>query len=374
MSGHDTKERHFCFVYRGEALRPALFESLHFQNAEGAYCREDGLWYVRVSLDRTHGRRAVNIPNIIDEYNEKVADKDRIQPTAIPQMQSIISCFKTTGQSATNHIVRRLQADSKTNPTYWKWEHKPARPKPRPPLTPKAASFKSQPKKAAPQHAPIRTGLEGLVRDLNLDPNTLDMQGAYTNVSRNYMLTYNTQLSNSGQFDASDRDFLLNELSRYFSKELAFVTTPFGGKKTRNDKAGSGTVAALVAANGGTADDFKFICSDQTTRPQEEREEEEERPPSTEPNETISVYFREMLPRWLQRPHVENVEIAARDIVIALNGGSGGGTYRSTCIPSFLRPFINDNLIKSADTALSTRPARYIVDVKGMAAKLNIVP
>jgi hypothetical protein len=372
----DTKERNFCFVYKGEALQALLFEDLHFQHAEGMYCREDGMWYVRVSLSRNHGRRAVNIPNILDEYNEKVQEKNRIQPIAIPSMQFAINCFKTTGPSANNHILRRIQADSKSNPTYWKWESKP----PRNTATQKAkaavSGVKPHIKKIVPHkkthETPIKTGLEGLVRDLNLNPNTLDMQGAYTTISRNFFANCNAQLGSSGQFDAKDRDFLLNQLSRYFSKELAFVSKPFDASATNISKKtkASGTIAALVATNGGSAHDFEFVRGGQED--DEALLDKEPNPfASTEPNETICLYFREMLPRWL---HVDSVEICTRDIVIALNGGGGGCTYRSTCIPSFLRPFIGENLIKAADTtASSTRPSRYIINVKGMATKLKMV-
>jgi hypothetical protein len=369
----DTKERNFCFVYKGESLKPTLFESLHFQNAEGMYCREDGMWYARISLSRNHGRRVVNIPNAIDEYNDMVAEKDKIHPTSIPQMPSIVTCFKTTGPTANNHILRRIKLDSQTNPTYWKWEHKtPSAFKEKTTGVAKPPKSKKQPMQTV-DSTPITAGLEGLVRELNLNPNTLDMQGAYTIISRNYFSDHNTRLNNSGQFESMDREYLVNQLCRYFSKELEFVSKPFGvtsngvnAKKIKDNPIG--TIEALVTTNGGSADDYGFIHESQ---PIAHVAEDPNPLVSTEPNETISSYFRDMLPRWLQKTQVENVEIAVRDIVTALNGGSDGGTYRSTCIPSFLRPFINENLIKASDTA-SARPSRYVVNVKGMAAKLGI--
>lgn len=364
----DTKERNFCFVYKGESLKPALFESLHFQSAEGMYCREDGMWYVRISLNRNHGRRAINIPNTIDEYNENVTEKDKIRPTHIPQMPSIITCFKTSGPSANNHVLRRIKLDSQTNPTYWKWDRKA------PPAF-KETTAKHPKSRKHSEHAvdntPIRSGLEGLVRELNLNPNTLDMQGAYTIISRNYFSDHGIHLKNSGQFDPKDRDYLTNQLCRYFSNELAFVSKPFSSNGVNAHKIKdnpTGTIAALITTNGGNADDFGFIHE---TQPATLVHEELNPFTSAEPNETISSYFREMLPKWLRMTQVDNVEIAVRDIVTALNGGGDGGTYRSTCIPSFLRPYINENLIKPSDTT-SSRPNRYIVNVKGMAAKLGI--
>jgi hypothetical protein len=372
MSTIDTKERNFCFVYKGEALQPTLFESLYFQSAEGAYCREDGMWYVRVSLDRNHGRRAINVPNILEDYNEKVQERDRVVPAHLPQMASAITCFKTAGPSSNNHILCRIKADSKTNPTYWRWDHKKLSE-----VVVSAGSTTKLPKskskaKQPLETTPVRTGLEGLARELSLDPNGIDMQGAYAAISRNYFAATNTALPSSGQFNASDRDFLLNQLSRYFSKEMAFVAKPFGvssgGKQQQKHQKTAGTIAALVAVNGGISNDFEFICADPVSSPKMELNPFV----PAEPNESICTYFRQMLPNWLSRSQVDHVEIAVRDIVTALNGGNDGGTYRSTCIPGFLRPFVSEGLIKPVDKA-SARPSRYIVDVKGMAEKLSVV-
>lgn len=371
MSATDTKERNFCFVYRGEALQPTLFESLHFQSAEGAYCTEDGMWYVRVSLDRNHGRRVINVPNILEDYNEKVQERDRIMPVHISQMALTITCFKTTGPSSSNHILCRIKADSKTNPTYWRWDHK--KPSEVMSAKPAAGSTTKHPKskaraKQSLEAIPVRTGLEGLARELSLDPNGIDMQGAYATISRNYFAATDTTLPSSGQFNASDRDFLLNQLSRYFSKEMAFVAKPFGvsGGKQKHQKT-AGTIAALVAVNGGSSNDFDFICADPVSSPKMELNPFV----PAEPNESICAYFRQMLPNWLTRSQVDHVEIAVRDIVTALNGGNDGGAYRSTCIPGFLRPFVSEGLIKPVDKT-SARPSRYIVDVKGMAEKLFV--
>ena len=357
----DRKERNMCFAHRGGSFQTAHFEGLHFQSAEGSYCREDGLWHTKIILHRNHGRRAANLPNIVEEYNELVDAKDMIRPVSLPQMPSVITCFKNTGPTATNHILRRIQLDSKTNPTYWRWEHKPT-------LSKTKAAGAPRVHKAKKADAPIRTGLEGLVRELNLNPNILDMQGAYTLVSQNYFADKQIALNGSGQFETEDRAFLLDQLSRYFSKELAFVSKPFNTPHTKKVRdTVEGTVAKLVAVSGGEDQPTAFIQDDQVQL----QETELDPLPTTEPNATICLYFREILPQWLLKTQVENVEISAKDIVTALNGGGDGGTYRSTCIPSFLRPFINENLVKAIGTT-ATRPSRYIVNVKGMALRLNM--
>ena len=382
----DTKERNLCFAYQGEPLQSTQFECLYFHNAQGTYCREDGMWYIRISLDRNHGRRAVNIPNIIDEYNEKVDARYRIKPASIPGMPSIITCFKSTGPSSKNHILNKLYADSKSNSTYWCWNKKT--PPPTSQQDSRSAAEGSPPKrkhasKASLSHPkmntaepPITTGLEGLAREMNLDPSILDMQGAYIQIARNYYTVHNTTLRNTGQFEAKDKDFLAGEMGRYFHSESAFVTKPFDpstcGSSSKKIKRGSNsTVAALVAANGGSASDFDFIREDQDA-PLSAQSEPNPYTSCNGPNDTICSYFRGVLPQWLQRTHVETVEIAAKDIVTSLNGGHEGGTYRSTCVPGFLRPFVSENLIRPAD-ASSAKPTRYIVNVKGMARKLNLI-
>ena len=75
--------------------------------------------------------------------------------------------------------------------------------------------------------------------------------------------------------------------------------------------------------NGGSADDFRFTPE----TPMEKINEEPNHFASTETNETICSFFREMLSRWLQKTQVENVEVAVRDIVTSLNGRSDGGIY-----------------------------------------------
>ena len=63
---------------------------------------------------------------------------------------------------------------------------------------------------------------------------------------------------------------------------------------------------------------------------------------------------------------------APADIVRELNGGElACGTYRSTCVPGFLRPFITEGLIQVEDE--TKRPWSYLVDIKGVAAKLHVV-
>jgi hypothetical protein len=76
MPAPDTNLRNFCFAYHGEALKTSILESLHAASAEGVFIEQDGNRYAKISLDRSHGRRPANIPNIITEYNSKMGSLD----------------------------------------------------------------------------------------------------------------------------------------------------------------------------------------------------------------------------------------------------------------------------------------------------------
>ena len=376
----DIKERNFCFAYKGGRLSIEILESLHAIRAEGTECEDNGYRYVRISLHRNYGRRVANIPNIIEEYNAKVSERGRIEPIALNPTSSKFICFKTTGLAESNPILYRINTDSQSNPAYWKWEAKPDKligKRKTAPTTPQPKPTKNKRRKQG-SDARITTGLEGLARDLNLDPNLLDMQGAYVKISQNYLAIKGEALNTTGQFEAEDRAFLLDQLSRFFNREMAYTTKPFetssGHRKLGNSSQHAKTIAALAARNGVSIDEYEFMREEVKPMVQKVDTELKEPNPFTpqHPNETISACLQQMVSRWLKDPTLETAKVSTNDIVRELNGGElACGTYRSTCVPGFLRPFITEGLIQVEDE--TKRPWSYLVDIKGVAAKLHVV-
>jgi hypothetical protein len=366
----DTKERNFCFAHKGGQISTEVLETLHVIRAEGTFCGENGNWFVRVSLHRNYGRRAANIPNIIDDYNTKADSRIEVVPVNSSSPKFI--CFKTVGQVDSNPILYRINTDSQSNATYWKWEVKKERQPGKRPAASKSTRSTTGKRTKLNAGARITTGLEGLARELNLDPPTLDMQGAYTKISQNYFALRGEQLSSTGQFEAEDKAFLLDQLGRFFNREMAYSTKPFeaptGHRKLGIASRPTKTIAALAARNGGTVEDFEFVRKSEIQQVDAVLKEPNPFIP-LRPNVTISACLQKMVTHWLRNPALETVEVSANDIVRELNGGSiACGTYRSTCVPGFLRPFITDGHIRIKDE--KERPWSYIVDVKGIAAKL----
>jgi hypothetical protein len=162
----DRKEHHFCFAYKGDRMRIMPFEAMHFVNVQGTSTL-DGYPLVRISLHRKNGRRASTIFNVLHEYNA-LSGTDPIAP--VKMAPQLITCFRTTQMPDDNPILLRIEADRVTSSRYWCWDaveqDTPAKP-----CNKKKGSF---------------AGLEGLVRELNLDPSGLCMQSAYDQVAKAY--------------------------------------------------------------------------------------------------------------------------------------------------------------------------------------------
>ena len=163
----DNKQHHFCFAYHGGRMRSVTFDSLHFARAQGT-CTEDGLQLVRVTLQRRNGRRAGTIPRILDEYN-RLSEADPIAPVHAFGLPTKVTCFKSAHSALSNPILFRIEHDrANANKAYWLWEAKTA---------PVQSDVKT--------HKPaLLAGLEGLVRELNLDPSSLCMQSAYDEITK----------------------------------------------------------------------------------------------------------------------------------------------------------------------------------------------
>ena len=374
----DSKERNFCFIYKGEPVRREVLEALHIIRAEGTYSGEDGHQYVQMSLHRKFGRRAANIPNVIEEYNANVGEQAQINPVQLNQQTPKIICFKTVGSTERNPILYRISSDSKINPLYWKWDMQPDQRKGK--TLPSASTsiplkLTQKKRRKLDATAPITTGLEGIAKELNIDPTALDMQAAYTTISRNYLQAKGVQLSTAGQFNAADKTFLKDQLSRFFHREMAYTAKPFeppkGHGKLGVHSQPNKTIAALVAHNGGSRSDFEFINGTKASALQQVAPALKEPNPfvPSHPNETICSCLRSMTSRWLRNPDLETVEVTTTDFIRELNGGHSCGAYRTTCVLGFLRPFIADGLVEIKDEM--QRPHSYIVKVQGVAARLQ---
>lgn len=157
----DGKEYHFCFAYQGDRMRTFVFKDLRLQQAEGISA-DDGTQLVRISLCRRNGRREANIPRIIDEYNRRSGSQP-IVPIVVDGNSKAIVCFKANQPVESNPILYRIDWE-KSSKRYWRWDA----PDP----------------KTKPKHQTVLAGLEGLVRELNLNPNNLCMNSAYDVISK----------------------------------------------------------------------------------------------------------------------------------------------------------------------------------------------
>lgn len=318
----DRKEHHFCFAYKGQRMRITPFETLHFINVQGTSTL-DGYQFVRISLHRKNGRRANTILNVIHEYNA-LSGTEPITPEKItPQL---ITCFKATQSSEEdNPILLRIEADRRSSARYWCWNAAQEQP---------TANKK-------PLKKGTFAGLEGLVRELNLDPSVLCMQSAYDSIANSYFqvhpfhpspfvcASHSTRqvngkvLKNSGSFSAQDKDFIMAELKRHFDRERMFIVAP-NTHPELNDAAKALTQTDLM-------DDLKF---------------KDEASSSTGRNGLVLEYFERMMPLW----HGSDTQIVALKDILAEFNRKNEGMYRRACVIPFMRPFIDAGAVEIVDT------------------------
>ena len=315
----DNKEHHFCFAFRGERMRITPFETLHFANVQGTSTL-DGIQLVRISLERKNGRRASSIPKIIDEYNA-ISGIDPITPVSMPGMAQLITCFKTNRSFDGISILQRIEMDRATSSRYWNWntvvEEK----------TPKIKKSRF-------------SGLEGLVRELNMDPSTLCMQSAYTQVAKAYFQIKGVELKNSGTFPESDKEFLLAELRRHFDRERMFIVAPPPAHKEL-------TVAAKAITEGSTMDDLRFKAAKGDDR-------------QKDISPVAVAYFEAMLPKWKDDTLVETT---FKEVLAQFNC-ENAGIYRRTCIVPFMAPFTSAGSVEITATGLRIDVERVFEQLK----------
>lgn len=302
----NNKEHHFCFAYRGERLRVTPFQELHFANVQGTSTL-DGMQLVRVSLERKNGRRACTIPKLVQEYNEK-SGTDPVVPIAMPGMAQLITCFKTNRPMDGMPILLRIEMDRVTSSRYWRWDA---------PEEPKSSVKKTK--------NPRFAGLEGLVRELNLDPASLCMQSAYDQVAKTYFQVKGVELKNSGTFPASDKDFLLAELRRHFDRERMFIVAPPRAEEL------SAAAKAIVTDGRLMDEDVRFKAS------------QADPTPKAAPNRVVVAFFEKMLPVWADAPVVE---VTFKQVLTEFNS-ENAGIYRSTCVLPFMAPFISSGSVET---------------------------
>ena len=290
-----------------------LFKKMSFSHVEGTLAEEDGdLQFVQISLQKNKGRREANISNIINEYNN-LSCSEPIKPISIPGMPRLITCFKISQPDTSNPILACIHMKS---PHYWKWDAKATDGGDKDHLS-DGVQTQAKPSKA------MMSGLENIIRELNLDPTKLCMDSAYEFVSNRYLAVMGVNLNNSGMFPVQYREFFLSELSHYFQKELFYVVSPPKPQMDANALALMGDADRMMG-------DLEF----QTT------------PSTTGLNETVKNTFSRLIDgQWRTK---KRVSMTTSDLLDAFNHESMG-IYRKSCIAPFMEPLTATGAVQAND-------------------------
>ena len=293
----DKKEHHLCFAYRGERMREELFEELRFANVQGT-TEADGMQLVRISLQKSNGRRAHTIHKIIEQYNKNAAAD--IRPIAIAQRPAVC-CFKLSHPITLNPILVRIDA-AKKSPSYWSW------------------SCNGVDAGAAKKRVALVSLIEKTLGEMKVDSSTLPLERIYDEI----------QAKMDEEEEEGNTIDITQELRKYIGREQLYLVAP--------------PVAAAPRRNLFGMDDLVFKETDEL--PED----------SDAPSEPIKAYFRRMIPEW-----GEVASVTAEQVTSALNWKSAG-LYKRSCVAPFMRPFLKDGSVETDDYVHYTVHTRRVAE------------
>lgn len=314
------KEHHFCFAHRGERMQETLFDRLPFQYAQGIRT-DDGIQLVSISLQRNKGRRESNISNLISEYNALLPSINKaVVPICFAPLGKPIVCFNAQNKSnpIMDLITRRVNhqrtlypmfntnATLQANSTYWRWE----------------AGGEAPPKKR--KTSSTMNGFESLVRELNLNPRTINMQSAYESIITKCATKHGLTLDSRSH--TQHRDILLKEMRIMFEKELAYIVSP-----------PIGVLDAKATALTGETDLMHDLGLSEASSL-----------PDPKINDTVKTALANMLPNWERRAWVQ---MTFAELLTEFNRTSEGIYRRSSVIP-FTKPLVDARIATIDDETI----------------------
>lgn len=329
----DNKEHHFCFAYRGARMDPGSFEDLKFLNVQGTSTL-DGVQMVRITLQRRNGRRSNTIPKIIEQYTSRVPEAPPIVPIRVGRFEQPIVCFKLAHPISQNPILTRIEMDKETSSQrYWAWTSRSVEAEP--------SSSKKRPKAETMDDSELASIIERMICERGIDASALQIPSICAEVRRRYT---DTRGGNLGVYPSKDdKEFIQSELTRCLDREMAYMVLPHARKQDDQRNVRALTDALLM-------DGLEFKNDDSSTAAQPSR-----------PNETIIQYLNSMLPQW---KHLDTVTVSAAEVASALSQRNYG-LYRQTCVTAFMRPFILDGSIETADNV------HFEINVQRVARKIE---
>jgi len=345
-ASNDNKIHHFCFAYNGPRLDTSVLDELNIMQASGTSSM-NGLQFVRITLRKQNGKRIKAVPNVISAYNEKT--RSIITPVQMHGLSSTIVCFNLTQPISENPILWRIEMDRPSS-RYWSWtshrnddsSRKPLAILPSSIRTSSGQTVRRSKPKQVPAQAPSKhllAVISSFLDENGFDTKTVSLEDIGESMKRAYLNTHESILKDNPSLSKEDIQFVRDEMARYIVREKMFLVSPPVNKhETELD---TNAKALIVKDSEGALMDDLLLTAEKGP---------ELSLSGVAPNETIVRFFKTMLQQW---SGTETVRLTSREIASAINNNDAG-VYRHTCIPNFMRPFLQDRSVETSDNRMFT--------------------